>query len=82
MWKSILLYVHGRYTPVEWSLRLQTSIAQIDFVHAETETMDESLPEEVLLDENAESEKHSFFMTGGASHSPAHRSDGLTCHRV
>ena len=33
---------------------------------AETETMDEALPEEVLLDENAESEKHSFFMTGGA----------------
>ncbi len=28
--------------------------------------MDESLPEEILLDENAESEKHSFFMTGGA----------------
>ena len=35
-------------------------------VCAETETMDESLPEEVLLDENAESEKHTFFMTGGA----------------
>ena len=29
--------------------------------------MDESLPEEILLDENAESEKHTFFMTGGTS---------------
>lgn len=35
-------------------------------MYAETETMDESLPEEVLLDENAESEKYTFFMTGGA----------------
>ena len=29
--------------------------------------MDENHPEEVLLDENVEAAKHSFFMTGGAS---------------
>ena len=32
--------------------------------------MDESLPEEVLLDENAEAEQHSFYMVGGAEASP------------
>lgn len=32
--------------------------------------MDESLPEEILLDENAEAEKHSFYMVGGFEVSP------------
>jgi len=32
--------------------------------------MDESCPEEVLLDENAESAKHSFYMTGDLEVSP------------
>ena len=32
---------------------------------AETDEMDESLPEVVLLDENAEAAKHSFYMVGG-----------------
>lgn len=32
--------------------------------------MDESLPEEVLLDENSEAEQHSFYMVGGAEVSP------------
>lgn len=37
---------------------------------AETDVMDDSLPEEVLLDENAEAEKHSFYMVGGFEVSP------------
>ena len=32
--------------------------------------MDQSLPEEILLDENAEAEAHSFYMVGGAEVSP------------
>ena len=32
---------------------------------AETDVMDESLPEEILLDENAEAAKHPFYMIGG-----------------
>ncbi|CAL8468613.1 g8153 [Coccomyxa elongata] len=37
---------------------------------SETDVMDESLPEEILLDENAEAEKHSFYMVGGFEVSP------------
>ncbi len=37
---------------------------------AEKDVMDDSLPEEVLLDENAEAEKHSFYMVGGFEVSP------------
>ncbi len=36
----------------------------------ETDVMDESLPEEILLDENAEAEKHSFYMVGSFEVSP------------
>ena len=32
---------------------------------AEADVMDESLPEQILLDENAEAAKHSFYMVGG-----------------
>jgi protease II len=39
-------------------------------VRAETDIMDESLPEEILLDENAEAEKHSFYMVGSFEVSP------------
>ena len=32
---------------------------------AETDVMDVSLPEHILLDENAEAAKHSFYMVSG-----------------
>ena len=32
---------------------------------AENDTLDEGIPEEVLLDENAQAEEHSFYMVGG-----------------
>lgn len=40
------------------------------FGDAETDVMDESEAEEVLLDENAEAKKHKFYMVGGFSVSP------------
>lgn len=40
---------------------------------AETDVLDETLPEEILLDENAEASKHSFYMVGGFEVSPDHR---------
>ena len=41
--------------------------------HAEMDAMDLSAPEEVLLDENVEAAKHSFYMVGGFEVSPDHR---------
>ncbi|KAL4433270.1 hypothetical protein ABPG77_003318 [Micractinium sp. CCAP 211/92] len=38
----------------------------------EADTMDESVPEEVLLDENEEAKKHQFYMVGGFEESPDH----------
>lgn len=35
--------------------------------------MDESVPEEVLLDENVEADKYSFYMVGGFEVSPDHK---------
>ncbi len=38
--------------------------------NTEAEVMDESLPEEILLDENNASKKHPFYMVGGLEPSP------------
>ena len=36
----------------------------------ESEVMDTTVPEHVLLDENAEAKKHPFYMVGGLDPSP------------
>ncbi|PSC70317.1 Protease 2 [Micractinium conductrix] len=38
----------------------------------EADAMDESVPEEVLLDENEEAKRHKFYMVGGFEESPDH----------
>jgi protease II len=35
--------------------------------------MDESMPEEILLDENVEAAKYEFYMVGGFEVSPNHK---------
>lgn len=40
---------------------------------AETDVMDESIPEEILFDENVEAARHKFYMVGGFEVSPDHR---------
>lgn len=35
--------------------------------------MDESIPEEILFDENVEAARHKFYMVGGFEVSPDHR---------
>ncbi len=44
------------------STRSQCKQQKCMFLGAESDVMDSSIPEEVLLDENAEAEKHSFYM--------------------
>lgn len=40
---------------------------------AEADTLDQSQPEEILLDENEEAKRHSFYMVGGFEVSPNHK---------
>lgn len=40
---------------------------------AESDSMDESQPEEILLDENAEAARFDFYMVGGLEPSPNHK---------
>lgn len=40
---------------------------------SETDALDPSQPEEVLLDENAEARAHAFYMVGGFEVSPNHK---------
>ena len=40
---------------------------------AESDTMDSSQPEEILLDENAEAARYDFYMVGGLEPSPNHK---------
>ena len=42
-------------------------------VYAEHDKLDTSQKEEILLDENKEAEKHSFYMVRGFEPSPNHR---------
>ena len=41
--------------------------------NAETDSMGDSQPEEILLDENAEAARYEFYMVGGLEPSPNHK---------
>lgn len=43
-----------------------------DCSHAANDRLDESQPEEILLDANAEAKKYSFYMLGSFAVSPDH----------
>ena len=53
--------------------RRAISAATATAVASEMDVMDESMPEEILLDENEDAKGHEFYMVGGFDVSPDHR---------
>lgn len=54
----------------QYAVHCRKKLAALDEPYLETSTPDETQPEEILLDENLEAQKYTFYMVGGFSVSP------------